>query len=278
MSTNLYAIIMHLHPIEPVTMPAMLGTQVHGAFLGMIREHNPALADWLHADQGMGQPFGVSLLTPWQVLRKKGWRVKPTDTLKLRVTLVGRPLYEAFMAYFLNGKFLLRIGRLTTLVTHLEVSGEKEELAGHATMEGLLDEAKPQTEQRLRFVMPTTWKTGGKHKYFALLPEPLPIFQKLSRKWGQWAPPTLRFDHVPLLDGLRSEQVLVAGYRLRTVHWNTKKPPSQGFIGSISYEIQGDSDFQRTIDLLCRFSFFAGVGNSSGRGLGVVVPEQKKVA
>ena len=180
------------------------------------------------------------------------------------------------MAYFRTGKFLLRIGSMTALVTQIITSGEGEPLAGYTTMEQLLEASSPQAQQRLRFVMPTTWKTGGKRKYFALFPEPYPIFQKLSRKWGQWAPKELHFDHEPLLEALRDDKVVIAGYKLRTVHWATKKPPSQGFIGTVAYDVQGDETLQRMIDLLCRFGFFAGVGNASGRGLGVVVREQKK--
>ncbi len=278
MSTNLYAIIIHLHPLEPATIPAMLGKQAHAAFLNMIRENDPVLATSLHEDQGPGQPFGVALLTPWKVLRRRTWHVKPTDTLKLRVTLRGRALYEAFMAYFMKGKFLLRIGGMTALVTRIVTSGENENepLAGYTTMQKLVEASRPQAQQRLCFVMPTTWKTGTKRKYFALFPEPYPVFQKLSRKWGQWAPKELHFDHEPLLEALRAEQIVIAGYKLRTVHWATKKPPSQGFIGTVAYDVQGDEALQRMIDLLCRFSFFAGVGNASGRGLGVVVRERKR--
>ncbi len=273
MSTHLYALIMHLHPTEDIKVPAMLGTQAHAAFLSMIRQHEPALAGLLHNDHGPDQPFGVSLLVPSKALIRRKLHVQAGKVLKLRITLRSSLLLEAFMEYFLGGDYGLRIGQLKTLVGRVEVSGTNEPLAGYATMEQLFEQAQARPMQRLRFIMPTTWKTGNPRKYFELFPHPYPVFQKLSRTWAKWAPPELQFEPQPLLEALRSEEVIVNAYSLRTIHWVAKKPPTQGFIGSVQYEVNGDERLRYTIDLLCRFSFFAGLGNASGRGLGVVVPE-----
>jgi CRISPR-associated endoribonuclease Cas6 len=273
MSLDLYALVLHLHPTEAAMLPAMAGAQAHAAFLATVRAVNPSLAAWLHEDHGPDQPFGVSLLAPWRALRERRWHVQPGDTLKLRVTLAGQPLYETFMQHFLEGGHQLRLGTVPCETGRVITSGIGEALAGHATMARLFEEATPAEEQRLRFVMPTTWRTGQHRRHFALFPEPYPLFQKLSRNWEHWAAPSLRYEYEPLLAALREEQVLVTSYQLQTVHWQGEKPPTQGFIGWIHYRVDAPREIRRIVDLLCRFSFFSGVGNASGRGLGVVVPE-----
>ncbi len=273
MSVHLYALILHLHPTEPATLPAMLGEEAHGAFLEVMRESNPALSAWLHEDVGAVKPFGVSLLVPWRALRRRSWHVRPEDTLRLRVTLVGQPLYQQFMEQFLAGQYTLRLGRATFQTGRIITSGVGESLAGHTTMEQIWEEARPQEGQRVRFVMPTTWRQGGTRRHFALLPEPRPLLQKLSKIWSGWAPPSLRYDYRPLLGALDQDGVILAAHHVRSVHWQATKPPTQGFIGWAAYNAHGTLEFRRLVDLLCRFSFYSGVGYGSGRGLGVVVPE-----
>lgn len=272
---HLYALILHLHPTEAATLSAMLGTQAHAAFLRTMQRANPALAEWLHQDVGTVKPFGVALLAPWAVLRARTWYVQPGETLRLRVTLAGQPLYEQFMESFLRGHYEIRLGHATFQTGRIVASGEGEPLAGHATMGQLWEEAAPQPSQWLRFVMPTTWKQGPPaRKHFALWPEPRPLFQKLSKIWGEWAAPSLRYDHRPLLAALDADAVIFSAHHLRSIHWQTEKPPTQGFVGWAQYEVAGDAALQRQIDLLARFAFFSGVGNGSSRGLGVVVREE----
>ena len=273
---DLYALILHLHPTAATTLPAMLGAQAHAAFLQTIQRAEPSLAAWLHEDIGHAKPFGVSLLAPWSALRQRMWRLHPADTLRLRVTLAGQPLYEAFMASFLRGHYELALGHAMFQTGRIVASGQGEALAGHATTEQLVDEATPQESQRFRFVTPTTWKLGRDRKYFALWPEPRPLFQKLSQGWAQWAEPSLHFDHRPLLAALERDAVILTSHHLRSIHWQSIKPPTQGFIGWARYEVSGSADFQRQIDLLARLAFFSGVGYGGGRGLGVVVRENAR--
>ena len=270
---HLYALILQLHPTAATTVPAMMGAQAHAAFLRTMQQAAPSLSAWLHEDIGHAKPFGVSLLAPWSALRQRTWHLRPTDTIRLRVTLAGQPLYEQFMASFLRGHYELTLGHATFRTGRIIASGEGEALAGHATTEQLLEEATPEAHQRLRFVMPTTWKLGRDRKYFALWPEPRPLFQKLSQSWTQWAEPSLHFDHRPLLAALEADAVLLTSHHLRSIHWQSAKAPTQGFVGWARYEVGGDRLFQRQIALLARLAFFSGVGYGGGRGLGVVVRE-----
>lgn len=275
MALDLYALILQLHPTERTTLPAMVGEQAHAAFLATIHAAEPALAAWLHAEHGAVKPFGVALMAPWSALQARRWTVQPGDTLRLRVTLVGRPLYEQFMTTFLRGNYQLRIGPAQFTTGRIIVSGQGEALSGHATTEQLWAEARPQPSQWLRFAMPTTWRAGmGTQRYFALWPEPRPLYQKLSQMWHQWAEPSAHFDYRALLNALDEGAVLPISHHLRTVHWQANKPPTQGFIGWVRYEVNSTEEVQRWVDLLSRFAFFTSVGNSGGRGLGVVLPDR----
>ncbi len=274
---DLYALILHLHPTETTKMPAMLGEQAHAAFLALMRESNPDLAAWLHEDQGDVKPFGVALLVPWKALQQREWTVGPFDTLRLRVTLAGRPLYQQFMQHFLAGHYRLRLGHATFQTGRIVASGVGEPLAGHATTAQLWEAAVPRPQQKLRFVMPTTWKQGaGTRPHYALLPEARPIFQKLSQTWHEWAEPSFHFDYRSLLTSLGGDAIFPTAHHVRSIHWQARNPPMQGFVGWVRYEVGGPAEFQQLIDLLCSFSFFSGVGYGRGRGLGVTVPEPEE--
>lgn len=276
MSLDLYALIFHLHPLNTATLPAMVGKEAHAAFLSLVREVDADLATWLHADQQQVKPFGVSLLAPHAVLQARQWQVQAGSTLRLRITVAGRELYEALMRRFLEGQYTLRLGRAQFQTGRIIANDPGEPLAGYSTMAELWESATPAARQTVRFIMPTTWKEGPSgHDFFTLLPTPAGFYKTLSKTWDAYAKqsdPDLRFDPAPLLRGLEQADVIVSAHHLQTVHWESTKPPTAGMIGKATYHVAGDAAFQRTIDLLTRFSFFAGVGNSRGRGLGVVAP------
>ena len=47
-SGELFSMLLRLHPTEPGMVSPSSGNQVQGAFLDMVRQGDPALAEWLH--------------------------------------------------------------------------------------------------------------------------------------------------------------------------------------------------------------------------------------
>ena len=58
---ELFSMLLRLHPIEPGLVSPSSGNQVQAAFLDMVRQGDPALADWLHVPN-QRRPYTLGLL------------------------------------------------------------------------------------------------------------------------------------------------------------------------------------------------------------------------
>src|SRR5437764_15482014 len=58
---ELFSLLLRLHPKEPGLVSPSSGAQVQAAFLDLIRQSDPALAEWLHAPN-QRRPYTLSLL------------------------------------------------------------------------------------------------------------------------------------------------------------------------------------------------------------------------
>src|SRR5438132_12632570 len=58
---ELFSMLLRLHPIEPGLVSPSSGNQVQAAFLDMVRQGDPALADWLYVPN-QRRPYTLGLL------------------------------------------------------------------------------------------------------------------------------------------------------------------------------------------------------------------------
>src|SRR5579863_5678726 len=127
---ELFSLLLRLHPIEQGLVALGAGNQVQAAFLDMVRQGDPALAEWLHTPNQrrpytLGLLQGFNHLTPEQVeeamVKNLGVTVKPGQTYWLRITMLDATVFGSFTRYLiLNPRSLvLRIGNVKFEISRL---------------------------------------------------------------------------------------------------------------------------------------------------------------
>lgn len=139
-----------------------------------------------------------------------------------------------------------------------------EALAAHC----LEDPTPPPVLLGLRFLSATTCRSQGRNQLF-----PLPglIFPQLWRRWQLFAPPAGQLP--PLTPAACEAALMVAGYHLQTRHLRFGPQGQQlGFTGYCEYRAAPGADpaSLRLLHLLWHFSFFAGIGYGTPKGMGQV--------
>lgn len=270
----LASLVFTLTTNAPLTFPPHLGRASHAAFLHLISQADPDLAERLHAPN-QRRPFTCSNV--WG-LRRRGR------------SLVMEPGRPAFLRYTgLNAEVS---GRLQQLAQdpppHIEIEGDKL-LVQQATLDPaahpwagqtgyeelasahLLPGKSPPRRVELEFTAPTAFRSGGK-----TLPLPLPdlVYGGLVEKWNEFSP-------VAVSDETRrfaEESMAINRYKLSTRAIAAKGRSIQiGFVGHCRYiALNKDRYWLGVIQLLSDYAFYAGVGYQTTRGMGQVRRSDKR--
>src|SRR5450759_3162221 len=101
----LFSFLLRLHPTEPGQIAPGAGNQVQAAFLGMVRQGDPALSDWLHRPN-QRRPYTVGLHQDFNHLTRaqlEGCRTKQQtipvlseQTYWLRITMLDATVFSTF--------------------------------------------------------------------------------------------------------------------------------------------------------------------------------------
>ncbi len=297
--TSLLSLVLTLRPLTQANAVNAFGRASHALLLDAVRWADPALAEHLHAGDGL-RPFTASDLIGYS--RKAGLHPDRTHTLRLTALTnpVARALLRAESALPLSvssdGLTLrdedalplsasergpggevnppLSIGALLRLDTTLfrieAVTADPgvHPLAGSTTYEALsapwlLGRETPDRHVTLHFASPTTFKSGGRH-----VPLPLPdlVFGNLLERWNAFAPVALPAE----VRRYAQECLALGGYSLRTRAIPVKEGGLRiGMVGQARYTaVNYDRYWLSLIRLLADFAFFAGVGAGTTTGLG----------
>jgi len=270
---QVYSLVLILSPTAPATVSATAGHQAHAAFLAAIREVDEGLAAALHAAEVPVRPFTVSPLLG--VGRARGGQValSPPEEYVLRFTVLYAPVYERFMARFLQsgGRPVVRLGGAELLVKEIRTTPGSHPWAGYTTWQALAAEARPARQVSLEFASPTAFGFGQRTwgKQVVVLPEPRLVFGSLARSWNALAPAPLQVDRTALETYLE-EQVVVSridGLCTQMLHF--RKSPQIGFVGRVTFGLMGENGIARLqLNMLADFAFYAGVGMKTTMGMG----------
>jgi len=98
-------------------------------------------------------------------------------------------------------------------------------------------------------------------------PEPRRCFQSWLSRWNEFSP--FPFERDRLLDFVE-EHVLVTEHRLQTRMMQFPHTKMAGFVGEAILEVEGpaEKELLRQLDALAHFSFYAGTGYGTPRGMG----------
>lgn len=288
---ELFSLLLRLHPREAGEVVPGAGNQVQAAFLDMVRQADPVLADWLHRPN-QRRPYTVSLLqgfnhlTPAQLaearVRQQALRVEAGQTYWLRITMLDAAVFGTF-AHALIGQartLTVRIGsalfEVSRLLTTPEPGSVSLTWAAYSSFAELRDLCVAQKHYRFEFVSPTAFSLGQKTwgKMLKVFPEPAHVFASLARQWDLFAPVHLRMEASGLSLSAFSqwceENVVIARYALETRYLPSSKFGQVGFQGNVTYEVKGMPTAleARWLSPLARFAFFSGVGYKTTVGMG----------
>ncbi len=288
----LLSCVITLRPQSPATLPTDTGRATHAWFLSQVRRTDPALAEDLHRPNAV-RPFTVSALRGVTVNPQGQAVLTPEQTCWLRVTTfeptLSRRLLEKVLPHLPEEAVLADVPFTLAGAT---CDPAVHPWAGQTTFtdlaqEYLLGKQRPEREVALYFASPTTFRrtggetalTDGEGRAYRVaghnVPLPLPglVFDSYLQRWNAFAP--LAFP--PEVRRYAEECLAVAGYRLQTVLVEYGEAREVGFVGFCRFlTLVPDPYWMRLIHLLAAFSFYAGTGRHTARGMGQTRPVARR--
>jgi CRISPR-associated endoribonuclease Cas6 len=232
----LHSVMLELQAEHAATLPATTGHLAHALFLKLISQVDPALSARLHEEQGY-RPFTVSPLHGGCV-QGKSIRLRAGQLCGLRVTLLdGGQLWQRLSARMHErdalqlylGPAPFRLERVLATPA-LDPSG----WAGFTDWQTLA--ATPARRSiTMHFASPTAFSLGKRR--FALIPDPVLVWDSLLRVWNSYTPEALRIEKDVLRDFVR-QHVVISDSHIHTTTLSFPTHPQKGFVGTCSYLVQ----------------------------------------
>jgi CRISPR-associated endoribonuclease Cas6 len=288
---ELFSILLRLHPTEPGLVSPSSGSQAHAAFLDIVRQNDPALAETLH-QPNQRRPFTVGLLQGFNhlsskqleeaVMKNQKVSVSPGQIYWLRITMLDAAIFGTFVHHLISRPrtLLIRLGdanfEISRLIGSPDPHGNANPWAAYSSFAELSAQTRMQKQYAFEFVTPTAFSKGQKNwgKLLKLFPEPALVFESLAKHWETFAPSPLRLSAKGLsihdFAAWCEEYILISRYSLETCYLPGSKFGQTGFQGTITYEVKGSKNDPEATWLtpLSRFALFSGVGYKTSMGMG----------
>jgi CRISPR-associated endoribonuclease Cas6 len=265
---TLYSALLVLQAQQEARLPVTMGHQIHAMFHQLIARVDPALSDRLHDEPGH-RPFTLSSLRG-AVFQENHVTLTPGKTYQVRVTLLdGGCLWDRLSMLFLEGgPCEVRLGEARLLLTRLVSTSTSDPTgwAGRTSWQELVSTPTRYTIT-LSFMSPTAFNMSG--NYFALVPEPILVWESLIRSWNSYAPDPLYIERQVLRDTLRHD-ITITACDLSTHILHFPKYAQKGFTGTCTYQLPQEEEQVAQLTRLAAFARFAGVGYKTTMGMGQV--------
>jgi CRISPR-associated endoribonuclease Cas6 len=288
---ELFSMLLRLHPIEPGKVSPSSGNHVQAAFLDMVRQGDPVLAERLHTPN-QARPYTLSLLQGFnhlsaaqlEEIRAKNQvvQVTPGQVYWLRITMLDATVFGSFAQYLITKPRALtvRIGEarfeISRLLSTPEPGNTAQSWVAYSSFAELRKTSRAQKQYHFEFATPTAFSLGQKQwgKLLKVFPEPSNVFESLARQWDLFAPVDLRMATSGItpreIGAWCEEHVIVSRYSLETCYLPSSKFGLTGFQGNVHYEVKGSPAAPEALWLssLARFALFSGVGYKTTMGMG----------
>ena len=265
--------LISLIPETDVTLRPTMGHHAHAAFLAIIRESDPDLAETLHA-QSTQKPFTVSPLIAEAKKRDNQLHIRAGTDCKLRYTFLDDALFEHFGQTFLTSAFpTIRLGdakfQVKQLVSH---ATEERSWSGNTTYAELVQSAKTDTRMSFRFYSPTAFRRltprGQKTRNDAYL-DLERCYQSWINKWNAFAP--IKLDKAKVLAFIADHgQVMSVTTKSRALNFG--RHTEVGWVGTCACvfypEDSLDTELLQIANCLANFAFYCGTGYKTTMGMG----------
>lgn len=265
--------LISLIPETDVTLRPTMGHHAHAAFLAIIRESDPDLAERLHA-QSTQKPFTVSPLIAEAKKRDNLLHIRAGTDCKLRYTFLDDALFSHFGQTFLTSAFpTIRLGdarfQVKQLVSH---ATEERSWSGNTTYAELVQSAKTDTRMSFRFYSPTAFRRltprGQKTRNDAYL-DLERCYQSWINKWNAFAP--IKLDKTEVL-AFVADHGQVMSIRTKSHALNFGRHTEVGWVGTCACvfypEDSLDTELLQIANCLANFAFYCGTGYKTTMGMG----------
>ena len=275
--------LISLIPDTDVTLRPTMGHHAHAAFLAILRENDPELAETLHT-QSAQKPFTVSPLVAKGRQYGRQLHIRAGTDCRLRYTFLDDAIFASFGRAFLKFQLpMVRLGEATfqvkQMVSHAAAEAQGSAAtekgvswSGNATYADLVESAKAETEILLKFHSPTAFRAltpRGQSTYNHTQVDPVRCYQSWINKWNTFAP--VQFDRSEIL-GFIAEHARVSRSQTRTQSLNFGKHTEIGWVGTCTFRFEPESAFDkkmlRTANCLADFAFYCGTGYKTTMGMG----------
>jgi CRISPR-associated endoribonuclease Cas6 len=272
---KLYASVIRLFNLYPVTIPAPGGQHAHAAFFDIVREVDPALSQALHDQRGKGarKPFTVSpiLGLPRRAGGEALYHLREGWECWLRVTMLNETLFRTFVEYFLDARNKtlprLRLGDAHFAVSEILTTPGSHPWAGFTTLEDLqrrLDEPAP-ASIAFEFHSPVSFKL--RDETVELIPYPKLVFGNLATAWKALSGE----DLVKAVEQYAEANLRLVIHRLERRASTLRNHRELGMVGRVEYQFiqPDDAPLARALHLLADLAFYAGIGRKTAQGMGM---------
>ncbi len=278
-SPDLYALVIRLAAASSTTLRATQGHLAHAAFLSIMNQADPTIAQALHDYNGR-KPFTLSQLEGFGRGRDGQHRINAGQEGWLRVTLLDPLLFQTFIQYFLRGRnqATLKLNNAAFHISEILSNPQSHPLAGFQALDNLFSHwqtINPIPNQHhtihLTFRSPTAFSLRGpeqRHRNMHILPDPALLFGELAGYWD-------RLTGHETQDAIRefaAVHVVVARHKIETHMFQYTNGKQVGFTGDVSFQIlEPDPEFIRHLNLLADLAFYTGIGSKTTMGMGQVM-------
>ncbi|MDE0400716.1 MAG: CRISPR-associated endoribonuclease Cas6 [Candidatus Poribacteria bacterium] len=262
-----------LIPETDVTLRPTMGHHAHAAFLAIIRESNPDLAETLHA-QSTQKPFTVSPLIAEAKKRNNLLHIRAGTECKLRFTFLDDELFQHFGKAFLTltmppirlGEAVFQVRQMVSHATEARSWGKSE------TYAELVESAKTDTRMSFRFYSPTAFRKmtprGQKTRNDTYV-DLVRCYQSWVNKWNAFAP--IKLDKAEVL-AFVTDHAQVTSVTTKSRALNFGRHTEVGWVGTCACvfypEDSLDEHLLRTANCLADFAFYCGTGYKTTMGMG----------
>ena len=262
-----------LIPETDVTLRPTMGHYTHAAFLAILKESNPEIAETVHAPAAQ-KPFTVSPLIG--KMKKQGnlRYIRAGTECRLRFTFLDDGLFQYFGKAFLTPTMPpIRLGEAVFQVRQMVSHATEERSWGKSeTYAELVQSAKMDTRMSFRFYSPTAFRgmtpRGQETRKDAYL-DLVRCYQSWVNKWNAFAP--MEFDKAEILTFVR-EYIQLTSIATETKKLNFGKHTEFGSVGTCAYafypEDSLDENLLRAANCLANFAFYCGTGYKTTMGMG----------
>ena len=246
--------LQEVHPLPLVTRA------IHAYVLGIVNDHDPKLAEYLHGENG-SHSFSVSCLPNTRHRNGVSLRIASLDDDLSRILRLLTP--QSVPSLGLKGVTFNLAG-----ITYPEDDDRSTGSTSYHELynDGIARARKGQAELGLRFVTPTSFRMAGSRLNMPL-PWPRLVFQSLANKWNKFSPIAVDVNWEVF-----DKHVSIARHRLRTQMIDFGRYRQVGFLGECCYIVdqQSGKDLLQKIHTLAEFAVYSGVGAKTTMGMGQV--------